>query len=133
MRGMNRIVLVGRLGQDPEVRQGKGGGAWCTLSLATNRSRREGDGWVEETDWHDVRVFGDDAERCQRRLRKGSVVAVDGALIYDTWTDDAGQKRRKARVAASRIQFVADLKEAADATPEPPPSRDASAEAEIPF
>lgn len=133
MRGMNRIVLVGRLGRDPELRQGKGGGAYSTLSLATSRNRRDGDQWVEETDWHDVRVFGDDAERCVRRLRKGSVVAVDGAMVYDTWTDDSGQKRRSARVAASRVQFVADLKEAADATPDPVPAREPSVDAEIPY
>ncbi|MCA9493673.1 MAG: single-stranded DNA-binding protein [Myxococcales bacterium] len=131
MRGMNRIVLVGRLGRDPELRQGKGGGAFCTFSVATNRSRRDGDQWVEETDWHDVRVFGDDAERCVRRLRKGSVVAVDGAMVYDAWTDDAGHKRRTARVAASRVQFVADLKEGA--TPDPAPEREPPVDADLPY
>jgi single-strand DNA-binding protein len=122
MRGMNRIVIVGRLGADPELRQSKGGNPFCTMSVATNRQRREGDGWVEEADWHDVRVFGDDAERCHRVLRKGSVVAVDGHLNYDAWTDDQGQRRRKPRIVASRVQFVADTRDRpvpAQEAPEP--------------
>jgi single-strand DNA-binding protein len=118
MRGMNRIVIVGRLGQEPELRMSKGNTAWATFSVATNRGRREGEHWVEETDWHDVKVFGDDAERCVRRLRKGSVVAVDGALQYETLTDDAGQKRRRPRIMANRVDFVTDLRPFEGATPE---------------
>jgi single-strand DNA-binding protein len=112
MRGMNRIVIVGRLGQEPELRVSKGNHPFLTFSVATSRSRRDGDGWVEETDWHDVKVFGDDAERASRRLRKGSVVAVDGMLVYETWTDDAGQKRRRPRIHAKSVSFVSDLKPA---------------------
>lgn len=115
MRGMNRIVIVGRLGAEPELRVSKGNHPWATFSVATNRGRKEGDTWVEDTDWHDVKVFGDDAERAHRRLRKGSVVAVDGALVYETWTDDAGQKRRRPRILANRLAFVADLRPAATA------------------
>lgn len=110
MRGLNRIVIVGRLGADPELKMGKSGASWCVLSVATGRSQKRGEVWIEETDWHDVRVFGDDAERCQERLRKGSVVAVEGSLIYDAWTDEQGHRRRSPRIAASRIQFVADSK-----------------------
>lgn len=106
MRGLNRIVIVGRLGADPELKVGKSGAVWCALSVATSRSQKRGEVWVEETDWHDVRVFGDEAERCQERLHRGAVVAVEGALVYDSWLDEHGQKRRSARIAASRIQFV---------------------------
>lgn len=115
MRGINRIVLIGRLGQDPEVRQGKTGTRWSSFSIATNRARRDGEQWIEETDWHDVRVFGDDCDRCQRFLRKGSVVAVDGSLVYDTWVDEQNQKRRKPRIIANRVQFLADLRAASEA------------------
>lgn len=112
MRGLNRLFLIGRLGQDPELRRSPGGTPWCALSVATSRGRVKDGAWVEETDWHDVRVFGDDAVRCEQRLRKGSAVAVEGALIYDSWTDDAGQRRRKARVVCNRVQFLAGLREA---------------------
>ena len=111
MRGLNRIVVVGRLGQEPELRVSKGNQPWVTFSVATNRGRRgEGDAWVEETDWHDVKVFGEDAERAARRLRKGSVVGVDGSLVYETWTDDAGQKRRRPRILARSVSFLSDLR-----------------------
>jgi single-strand DNA-binding protein len=109
---MNRIVIVGRLGSDPELRQSRSGTAWCSMTIATNRARKEGDQWVEETDWHEVKVFGDDAERSHRKLRKGSVVAVDGSLVYETWKDDAGNRRRKPKIVATRVQFLADLREA---------------------
>src|SRR5688572_27798097 len=106
MRGMNRIVIIGRLGADPELRTAKSGNPWATLSVATNRARKEGDTWIEETDWHEVKVFGEDAERCHRRLKRGSVVAVDGSLVYEAWTDDQGARRRKPKIVASRVQFV---------------------------
>ncbi len=126
MRGMNRVMLIGRLGRDPEVRQGKGGTPWGTFTIATNRPKKEGDGWIEETDWHDVKVFGEDAERCSRKLRKGSLVGVEGALVYDTWTADDGQKRRKARVAASRVHFLTDLRIAGSEEIEPETVTEAS-------
>ena len=110
MRGLNRITLVGRLGQEPESRVSKNNYPLTTFSVATNRSRKEGDKWIEETDWHDVKVFGEDAERCTKRLKKGSCVAVDGTLVYETWTDDAGQKRRRPRILANKVEFLMDLK-----------------------
>jgi single-strand DNA-binding protein len=137
MRGINRVVVIGRLGRDPELRQAKTGTRWSSFSVATNRSRREGEQWFEETDWHDVRVFGDDAERCQRFLRKGSVVAVDGSLVYDVWTDDQNVKHRKPRVLANRVQFLADLRAQPEPEPAPAPEEssvaDAEPSAEIPF
>lgn len=113
MRGLNRIVVVGRLGGDPELRQGKTGTPWATFTLATNRSKRDGDGWTEETDWHSIKVFGDDAERCHRMLRKGSVVAVEGAMVYETWTDSDNVSRKLARIIARSVTFLADLRKPA--------------------
>jgi single-strand DNA-binding protein len=128
MRGLNRIVIIGRLGADPELRQGKTGTAWCSFSVATNRHRKEGEAWVEETDWHDIRAFGEDAERCHKRLRRGSIVAVDGSLVYETWNDEQGQRRRRPRILASRLQFVSDLKQApGEPAPEADPTLDVTA------
>lgn len=111
MRGMNRVFIVGRLGRDPEIRVGKGSGApWATLSIATSRARKEGDGWVEETDWHMVKVFGAEVEKVERVGCKGAIVAVEGTLVYDTWVDDMGVKQRRAAITASRVQFVANFK-----------------------
>lgn len=107
MRGMNKVFLVGRLGQDPELRHGREGGTpWCAMSVATNRSRRQGDEWVEETDWHRVKVFGTQAELCHRYLRKGGVVAVEGSISYRRYTAEDGSLRLATSVLADRVTFV---------------------------
>lgn len=107
MRGLNRVMLVGRLGRDPELRTAAAGNtAWCTFSLATGRSKKEGDSWVEATDWHRVKVFGTQAELCRRYLAKGAMVAVEGAVVYDNWTDQAGVKRTSSVIMADRVTFL---------------------------
>ena len=139
MRGMNRIFLIGRLGQDPELRVGKSGAPWGVLGVATNRARKEGEVWIEETDWHDVKVFGTEAEKVQKMGQKGAVVAIEGSLVYETWNDEQGNKKRKARVIASRVQFVANYRRPGDApgtgtTPMViPEAADPTVETEIPF
>ena len=116
MRTVNKIVLVGHLGQDPELRAAKNNGrAWCTFSLATGRPRRTEDGWAEDTDWHGVKCFGPTAERCSRFLTKGSLVAVEGQLVYEKWTDGQGRPRTTARVIADRVSFLGGRVAAADA------------------
>lgn len=111
MRGMNRVTLIGRLGRHPELRTSKAGKPWCTLAVATNRRRKDGEDWKEETDWHRVKVFGDDAERCERMLRAGSMVAVEGTMTYDNWEDKEGNKRVSPQVLARDVGFLADLRE----------------------
>lgn len=113
MRGTNRVFLIGRLGRDPESRFTKAGTQVVTLSVATNRNRREADGsWTEETDWHRVKVFRDDADRCMRFLRKGSMLSVEGSLTYDKWTDDDGRKRSTPQILGDRVNFLSDLRPA---------------------
>ncbi len=112
MRGVNRVILVGRLGRDPEVRYGRSGTPWCSLSVATERSVKNGEGWEQVTDWHRVKVFGRQAEQCGARLRRGSLAAIEGPMTYDTWTDDDGVKRTTSTVYADRVEFLADLRPA---------------------
>ncbi len=118
MRGVNKLIVVGRLGRAPEVHNNNEGTVWCSFPVATNRRRKEGDDWVEVTDWHQVRVFGTPAESCGRMLRAGSLVGVEGAMTYDTWHDERGGKHFSAKVLADRVNFIADLKPL-DAVPEP--------------
>ncbi len=113
MRGMNRVTLIGRLGRHPELRTSKAGNPWCTLAVATDRRRKDGDEWKTETDWHRVKVFGNDAERCERMLRAGSMVAIEGTMTYDKWEDDQGKKRISPRILAERVGFLSDLRERA--------------------
>lgn len=106
MRGLNKVMLLGRLGQDPELRTSTNGTVvWCSFSLATNRNQKIGDEWTEATDWHRVKVFGTQAELCHRYLAKGRLVHVEGAVTYDHWERD-GQKRTSTVIRADRVTFV---------------------------
>lgn len=109
MRGLNRIIVVGHVGQNPELRTSKSGLPWMTLSVATNRSVKRDDKWEEETDWHKVQIFGDTAERCMRHLRQGSMIGVEGTMNYEKWTDEEGVRRMSARVMADRVYFLNDF------------------------
>ncbi|MFT7518214.1 MAG: single-strand DNA-binding protein [Kiritimatiellia bacterium] len=106
MRGMNRVILVGNLGKDVELRTSHGGTPWAKFSLATGRSRKTATGWVEDTDWHQVRVFQTQAELCHRHLQKGDPVAIEGSVTYDMWTDKQGNSRTSAVVLVDRVHFL---------------------------
>jgi len=102
MSGMNAMTIVGNLGHEPELEQGRNGTPWLRMNVATQRRTKGG----EVTDWHDVRVFGDQAVTCATMLRKGSQVCVEGQLIYDKWVDEDEQTQRRARVLARRVHFL---------------------------
>ncbi len=106
---VNRVILIGNLGKDPEVRYTAGGQAVATLRIATSRS------WTdkasgqrkEETEWHDVEVWGKQAEQCGEYLAKGRQVYVEGRLKTDKWQDKAsGQDRYKVKVVAESVRFL---------------------------
>lgn len=106
MNGMNKVFLVGRLGAEPELRHSQAGGhPWCTLSVATTHTEREGEGWVQKTDWHRVKTFGRQAEACGQHLHKGSVVAVEGSISY-RHTEKEGQRQLWVDVLADRVDFL---------------------------
>jgi len=110
MRTLNKILLAGRLGRDPEIRQPShaGGTPWGILSIATNRARRGPDGsWIEETDWHQVKVFGHNADYALRVLRKGALVSVEGQVTYSKWQSPEGNRHVSARILADRIGLLA--------------------------
>lgn len=104
-----KVMLVGRLGAAPELRASATGTRWVTMSIATDRRKKEGGEWVDHTDWHRVKVFGDRAETCHRHLRKGSMVWVEGDLDYSRWTDKEGRDRFGVSILAHRVQFIADF------------------------
>lgn len=94
-RGINKVILIGNLGQDPEVRYMPNGGAVANLTLATSESWRDkqtGE-MKEQTEWHRVVLFGKLAEIAGEYLRKGSQVYVEGQLRTRKWTDQAGQEK----------------------------------------
>jgi len=107
MASYNRIMLVGNLTRDPELKQA-GSGQVCRLGLATNRQfkNRQTGATVQEVCFIDVDVWGAQAESCGKYLQKGRSVLVEGHLKYDSWTDQTGQTRNKHSVVADRVVFL---------------------------
>ena len=105
-KGVNKVFLLGYLGQDPDVKNTQGGAVVATLSLATNYSVKEGDNWVEKVEWHRVVVFGKLAEVCRDYLQKGSQVYIEGRLQTRKWQDQQGQDRWTTEIIANELQMV---------------------------
>jgi len=102
-RGVNKVILVGNLGQDPEVRYMPNGGAVANITLATSESWRDkatGE-QKEKTEWHRVVLFGKLAEVAGEYLRKGSQVYIEGALQTRKWTDQAGVEKYTTEVVVN--------------------------------
>ena len=106
---VNKVILIGNLGKDPEVRYSSGGQAVANLRIATSRSwtDKQSGQRKEETEWHDVEVWGKQAEQCGEFLSKGRQVYVEGRLKTDTWDDkQSGQKRSRVKVVADSVRFI---------------------------
>ena len=102
---INRVIIVGRLTRDAELKYTSGGMAIADISLACNRSRKQGDQWVEEANFFDVSLFGRRAESLVQYLGKGQQIAVEGQLRQDRWEQD-GMKRSKVSIVATDIQLL---------------------------
>jgi single-strand DNA-binding protein len=101
---MNKTILIGNLGKDPEFKD-VGQSKLCKFSVATQDSIKREGRWEKVTDWHNVVVWGGQAENCAKFLRKGSKVAIEGKLKTRTWDQD-GQKRYVTEVIANSVEFL---------------------------
>jgi single-strand DNA-binding protein len=102
----NRVILVGNLTRDPELRYTPGGTAVTDVGLAVNDRRKNPNGeWVEETTFVDVTLWGRTAEVASEYLTKGSSALIEGRLKLDTWESD-GQKRSKLKVVGEKLQLL---------------------------
>src|SRR5882762_5769231 len=108
MSGVNKVIVVGRLGGDPEVRYTPGGQSVARLSIATSENWTDKQGQKQErTEWHRVVVWGKMAEVCGQHLAKGRQVYIEGRLQTRSWDDKAtGQKRYTTEINASTVQFL---------------------------
>lgn len=107
MAGINKVILIGNLGADPELRYTPGGQAVADLRLATSRRWQGKDGSPqEETQWHRVVVWGKQAEQCKEFLAKGRQVFIEGRLQTRSWEDRDGNKRYTTEVVAQQVQFL---------------------------
>ncbi len=106
-RAINKVILIGNLGQDPELRYTGSGTAVCNLRLATNESYKDSNGeLVEKTEWHSVVAWARLAEICGEYLKKGSQVYFEGSLQTRQWEDKEGQTRYTTEVKAREMMML---------------------------
>lgn len=107
MSSVNRVILVGNLGADPELRYTQGGQAVANLRIATSESWTDRDGNKQErTEWHSISVWGKQAEHCGQYLAKGRQIYVEGRLQTREYVDKEGVSRKVWEVMADRINFL---------------------------
>jgi single-strand DNA-binding protein len=138
MVSFNKVVLLGNLTRDPEVRYTPSGTAVASFSIAVNRRYKQGDETKDEVSYIDIVVFGKQAEACGQYLNKGDGILVDGRLQQRRWDDkETGQKRSKVEVVAQSVNFMpkrsgqpaaASSRGESEPMPEPPVGED-----DIPF
>jgi single-strand DNA-binding protein len=103
---INRVVLIGRLTRDPELRTLPSGTLVCGLRIACNASRKDAEGVHEHPNYFDVNVYGGPAESVSRYTRKGRRVGVDGRLEWREWETDDQQRRQAVSIVADVVQFL---------------------------
>lgn len=107
MASVNKVILIGNLGSDPEVRYTPSGAAVANFNIATNENWKDKNGQDQErTEWHRIVVWGKLAELCGEYLSKGRTVYVEGRLQTRDWTDKEGNKRYTTEIVANTIQFL---------------------------
>jgi single-strand DNA-binding protein len=103
---INQVVLIGRLTRDPELRALSSGGSVCSLRVACNGLRKDGDGYQERPNYFDVSVFGPRGESVERYQRKGSRLAIAGRLEWREWETAEAHKRQAVCIVADSVQFL---------------------------
>ena len=107
MSGVNKVIIVGRLGADPEVKTISAGSTVTRLNVATSEAWTGKDGQKQErTEWHRITVWGKLAEICGKHLSKGRQVYVEGRLQTRSWEDAQGQKKYATEIVANTVQFL---------------------------
>ena len=108
MRGVNKVIIVGNTGSDPEVSQFQNGGSVATIAVATSekyQNKQTGE-WVENTEWHRVKAFGKLAEIIAQYVRKGTPIYIEGKLKTDKYTDKNGIERYATNIIADQMQML---------------------------
>ena len=131
-KSLNKVMLIGRLGADPEIRYTADGTPVANFNLATDTPIKKGDQWDSETEWHRIVAWRRLAEICNEYLSKGRQVYVEGRLRTRAWEDRDGNKRWTTEIIARDIVLLGSREDAGNggdlAPPEPPPIED-----DVPF
>ncbi|MCX6827063.1 MAG: single-stranded DNA-binding protein [candidate division Zixibacteria bacterium] len=141
MAAINKVILIGNLGKDPELRYTPAGQPVASFSLATSEKWKDKNGVVQDrTEWHNIVVWGRQAEIAKEYLSKGKQVYIEGRIQTRSWDDKDGNKRYMTEIITQRMQFLGSREQgerehpAADAPPAIPPVDDINSEDEdLPF
>ena len=107
MAGVNKVILVGNLGKDPEVRYLENGSVVANVTIATSESYKDRNGnRVENTEWHDLEMWDGLAKIAEQYLNKGKTIYVEGRIKSDTWQDDQGMNRKKVRIRVQNMTML---------------------------
>jgi len=105
--GINKVILVGNLGKDPELRYTTNQTAVASFSLATSERRKDASGnWADHTEWHNIITFGKTAENCAQYLKKGRQAYIEGKIQTRKWQDKEGRDRWTTEIIGNTVQFL---------------------------
>lgn len=103
---MNKVIVMGNVGKDPEVKTTQGGAVIASFSVATRERRKEAGEWKDHSEWHNVTAFGKTAENIGKYVSKGHKILVEGRLTTDKYTDKNGVERWSTKIIAESVEFL---------------------------
>lgn len=106
MSSVNKVILIGRIGRDPEIRYMQSGKAVANMSLATTSKRKTNDGTVEDTQWHRITMYEKLAEIAGQYAKKGGLVYIEGSIKYGKFTDKDGVEKNTVDIIANQMQLL---------------------------
>jgi single-strand DNA-binding protein len=115
MNGLNKAYFIGNLGRDPESKVARSGQTVVSFSLATPHVRKEGDGWVDNPDWHRLTAFGKTAESILKNAHKGDTMAVECVVRPGKWTDKEGATHYEVNLYVERVLWISQKRRGAEA------------------
>ncbi len=122
--GVNKCIIIGNLGRDPEIRYAQNGMAICKLSVAVTEKVKDGDTWKDQTEWFRCTLFGKTAENAAQYLQKGRQVYVEGRLKTEKYKDKDGVEKTSTELVANQCNFLGGGGEGAPAGPASRPAQD---------
>ncbi|MBN2790016.1 MAG: single-stranded DNA-binding protein [Candidatus Delongbacteria bacterium] len=114
MASVNKVFLIGNLGKDPDVKFTPSGVQICKFSIATSERFKRGDNWEEKTDWHNIVLFGRQAEYAGEYLKKGMTVFLEGKISTRTWDDESGVRKYITEIVGNAVKNLSPRKDNSD-------------------
>jgi len=130
---LNKVMLLGRLGKDPEKKYVNSGTAVVNFSVATSESFKKGDNWEEKTEWHNIVAFGNTAENASKFLKKGSLVFMEGRIQTRSYQDKDGNNKYITEIVANSVKFLDSKQDTEKVTPKSAPAVDLDDDDDIGF